>query len=206
MAIGVLVNLIIVPPLYLRDAAAEIGALRAAVAGSLTEIAAALAEPSKVDQADWSRRTSSLADAIRAAEPVIEDASESRRANPRTRWHSYDMQEDFDDLQALALLATHTRDLGEVVSGSIWSEPVPTVIPDDLNPPLREAIDRVSDLVLAWDSADGEVDTLELAEAALRRLDDARQQAAPGDAAGAATFTLRRMLVLIRGRLRPLRH
>lgn len=208
MAIGVLVNFLIVPPLYLRDAAAEIGALRKAVASTLAEIAVALAEPSITDRDDWLRRTSSLEDAIRLAEPVIEDASESRRANPRARWHSYDMQEDFDDLRALARLASHTRDLGEAVSGLLWSEPVPTSLPDDLRQPVRDAIDRLADLVVAWDSSDGEEEALDSAEAALGKLEDRRQQAATGsgDAGGAVTFTLRRMVLLVRGRLRPLRH
>jgi hypothetical protein len=205
MAIGVLVNLVIVPPLYLRDSAAEIGALRTAVAATLNEIGSALTEPPSADHAAWLRRAGSLEDAIRSAEPVIEDAGESRRANPRARWHSYDMQEDFDDLQALARLASHTRDLGEVVSATLWSEPVAAVLPEHLRQRLRDSIDRVADLVLAWDSADGEEEALHRAEAAVGQLDDSGEQAAPGNVGPAATFTLQRMLVLVKARLRPLR-
>lgn len=149
----------------------------------------------------------SLHASVRAAEPIIEDASESRRINPRRHWQKHDAQQDFDDLDVLSVLGRHTLDLGETISSAIWSDPVPVELPEDLREPLSAALARTADLVLAWNDRAGTADAMREAEASLEMLGDLERNLLPAEPAyavlSAIIFTLRRMLSVIHARIDP---
>lgn len=201
MAIGILVNLVVVPPLRLRESANEIIGLRRDIADNLDGMAHALLESWPPEHQDWFHGVRSLESSIRAAEPVVDEARESRRINPRARWHEYDLQEDYDDLAALRLLGRHARELGETMSAAIWSDPVPVGLPEELREPLSVALSRTAKLVRAWDERIGAADALQSAEAAVVHLDALERELPPADPShavlGTVTFTLRRVLAVI---------
>lgn len=205
MAIGIIVNLVIVPPLRLQDSAQQIQALRREIADNLDSIAAALTEPWPLENTHGLEGAKTLDASIRAAEPIIEEASESRRINPRARWHRYDLQQDFDDLAALGRLARHTHDLGETLSAAIWNDPVPAQLPDESRAPLSTAVARMASLVRAWNERTEETTALDDARQAVDALHpraNGRSAAArANDAYGTLTFTLGRMLAVIESRL-----
>jgi hypothetical protein len=207
MAIGILVNLLIVPPLRLRESANEIIRLRRNIADNLDDMANALVESWPPEHQDWLDGVKSLEGSIRAAEPVVEEARESRRINPRARWHEYDLQEDYDDLAALGVLGRHARELSETMSAAIWSDPVPVGLPEGLREPLSRALARTADLVRAWDERVGAVEALQRAEEAVEALNQLEHELPPADASHAVlattTFTLRRMLAVIQARIAP---
>jgi hypothetical protein len=207
MVIGILVNLLVVPPLKLRESASEIIGLRQSIAETLDGMANALVESRPSERSDWFDQVRSLEDSIRAAEPVLEEARESRRLNPRARRHEYDLQEDYDDLRALEALGRHTRDLGETVSAAIWSDPVPVGVPDALRQPLSTALLRMAELVTAWDEKVGVAEAVQQAEASLGDLKAIGKSLDAGDQAhavlGTTAFTLKRMLAVIQARISP---
>ncbi len=206
MLVGIIVNFTIVPPLSLRESAGEISALRSEIAQLLNSMADALVDQWPPENEDWLDGVRSLDSSIRAAEPTIEEASESRRVNPRARWHQYDVQEDFDDLEALSMLGRHTLDLGETLSAAIWAEPVPAALPEGLAEPLSDALARMGELVEAWNAKVGADEAAEAAEDALRTLDGRLRGLSPGEQSaelGSAIFTLRRMLAVLRNRTDP---
>lgn len=207
MAIGILVNLLVVPPLRLRESANEIISLRRAIADNLDDMANALVDSWPPQHQGWLDGVAALEGSIQAAESVVEDARESRRINPRARWHEYDLQEDYDDLAALNVLGRHTRELAETMSAAIWSDPVPVGLPGQLRQPLSEALSRMAELVRAWDERAGATDALHRAEGAIERLNRHEHELPPADSAhavlGTTMFTLRRMLVVIEDRIAP---
>jgi hypothetical protein len=207
IVIGILVNLLIVPPLKLRESASEVIGLRQGIAETLDGMANALVESWPPKHRDWFDQVGTLEASIRAAEPVLEEARESRRLNPRARRHEYDLQEDYDDLRALEAIGRHTRDLGETVSAAIWSDPVPVGIPDELREPLSTALSRMADLVRAWDEKAGAAEAVQQAEQSLDDLRAVGQGLGAGGQAdgvlGTTAFTLRRMLAVIETRIPP---
>ncbi|MHA6668328.1 FUSC family protein [Homoserinimonas sp. A447] len=204
MAIGIVVNLVIVPPLRMRESANEIIGLRQDIADNLDSMAGALMERWPPEHQDWLDGVTSLESSLRAAEPVIEDARESRRINPRVWWHRYDLQEDYDDLAALGTLGRHTRELSETMTAAIWADPVPAQLPEELREPLSIGLARMAELVRAWNERLGEAEAAQAAETAIDNLDRREQPpSAPYAVFGSTTFTLRRMLAVIRARIAP---
>ncbi|MEX1078394.1 MAG: FUSC family protein [Homoserinimonas sp.] len=207
MAIGIAVNLIIVPPLHFTTSANEITALRKMIAENLESMSYALVETWPPEHQDWLDGAKSLDSSVRVAEPIIEEAGESRRINPRARWHEYDVQEDFDDLEAIGVLGRHTLDLGETIGAAIWADPVPVGLPEELCEPLSGSLAKTADLVRAWNNRSGEREALREAERALdtlsRREGDLPSPGQEREAVHASVFTLRRMLAVIQARIDP---
>jgi uncharacterized membrane protein YccC len=84
IAVGLLVNVIVWPPLRDRSAAKEIDVIDDRVGDLLTDIAAQLQEGLSPDDIDgWIARTDELDNDIDRAWSVIEEARESGRLNPR---------------------------------------------------------------------------------------------------------------------------
>jgi uncharacterized membrane protein YccC len=84
IAVGVLVNLLVWPPLRDRSAAAHVDAIDDEVGGLLCEIAAALRGGCPRETADeWIARTRELDEEIDRASGIVRQAQESGRLNPR---------------------------------------------------------------------------------------------------------------------------
>lgn len=207
MAIGFAVNLLIMPPLHSRRSAEEVSALRREIARNLGGMADALVEEWPPEDQEWFDGVKSLRSSIRAAEPVIDEARESRRLNPRAWWHANDVRQEFDDLHTLEVLGRHTRELGETLSAAIWSDPVPIGLPENLRRPLSAALADMAELVRSWNSGDGTEEALDRVEESLRRLGDTAHDVPPNESANpvlsSAVFTLRRMLAAIAARTEP---
>lgn len=207
MAIGLIVNIVIAPPLRFRESADEISALRREIAHNLESMSESLVEKWPPEHQDWFEGVKSLHDSLRAAEPILDDASESRRMNPRARRYKHDLQREFDDLDALGMLGRHTRDVSETLSTAIWSDPVPAGLRDDLCEPLSAALARTAELVRAWNDRTGEANALHEAELALETLNEKERNLPPAEPSNAVLsstiFTLRRMLVVIQARSTP---
>lgn len=205
MAIGIIVNLVVVPPLRFKDSARQLEALRMRVADTLDGMARTMAEPWPSENQDWSEGAQSLDLDIEAARAAVEDARESNRLNPRARLHQHDLKRDYDDLAAITLLGRDVHDLCETIGGAIWGEPVPTELPESLREPLGSCLAAAAELVRAWNHGEGEAEALGAAEAALQRLHDHGRDLPSGDspdgALGTITFSLRRLITTIRGRI-----
>ncbi len=110
VVVGIAVNLIVVPPLYLRRASERLSALRDTVTDLLTDASTAVAD----DQVNPDRFRESL-DALSQTEAAVADdvdeAEESVRANPRRRRHGDEREENTRRMEALERTAFLTRDL-----------------------------------------------------------------------------------------------
>jgi hypothetical protein len=128
IAVGLLVNLLVWPPLRDRSAASQIDAVAEAVGRVLSEIAARLSSecgPADVD--GWIAKTNALDHAIDRAWSVLAQARESGRLNPR-RATARRMRaaQGFDDIlgrlgQAVAETRSMVRTIGHArVPTSEW--------------------------------------------------------------------------------------
>jgi len=205
MAIGITVNLVIVPPLRLKDSARQIETLRMRIADTLDGMAAAMSEPWPPEDEEWSEAAQSLDAEIQVSEAVVEDARESVRLNPRARRHPYDLQEDYDDLAAITRLGRDVHELGEIIGGAIWGEPMTIELPEPVRKPLGAALASCADLVRAWDHRENEQQAVTTVEAAIQRLHDIGRTLPAGEAPdgtlGTITFSLRRLLATVRNRV-----
>jgi peptidoglycan/LPS O-acetylase OafA/YrhL len=98
--VGIAVNLIVVPPLYLRRASDRLTALRETVTGLLDDAADAVAADD-VEPERFERRLETLAETREAVSADVEEAEDSARANPRQVRHRGQREENNRRMRAL---------------------------------------------------------------------------------------------------------
>ncbi len=201
VVIGLLVNLLVFPPLHLNAAAASLDQHRVALAGQLEDMGAALTETWPPDREDWSKRSDRLAEAAHGVRRAVSDADLSRQINPRRRFHYRDVGADYEHVRALERVTFHVQDITEVLADAIWGTPELTPVPAELCTPLSGALTATGSLLRAWQEADA-VEALPVAEAALedvagryQRLGSPRK---PVGVAASVTMSLHRILRIVR--------
>lgn len=183
MAIGIVVNLVVAPPLPTDDAAVAISSLRQAGTNTLDAMADSLGAGNR--ESGWTEELAALETRLSDAATAVRNAREGSRANPRTRWNHYDVDEDLEDVAALRRIRMHLSALGAILRGSEQEKPLSALVDDegrDLASRLLSALARSCE---RWDDdkrgatttdADADADTVADLE---RRL---RAHAAPTDA------------------------
>ncbi|MFE4228515.1 aromatic acid exporter family protein [Arthrobacter sp. NPDC056886] len=149
VTVGIVVNLLVFPPLHFRAAALSIAELRQALAQQLWDMGEALKESWPPEHQDWSRRSEALAAHARSVRLAVEKADASRQANPRRRLHPRDMDLDYRNLRDLERLTFHVQDVTQVLSDVIWADDTPFVVPDADAAPLGDAMASVGDVLRA---------------------------------------------------------
>lgn len=147
VTVGILVNLLVFPPLHFRAAELSIAELRLALAQQLRDMAKALKESWPPEHEDWSGRSEALAASARSVRLAVEKADASRRANPRRRLHPRDIDLDYRNVRDLERVTFHVQDVTQVLSDVIWAEDTPFVVPDEYAAPLADAMSAVGDVL-----------------------------------------------------------
>jgi uncharacterized membrane protein YgaE (UPF0421/DUF939 family) len=204
VSVGIIVNLLVFPPLHFKAAALSIAEHRLALSGQLADMATALKEAWPPEHEEWSRRSDALAASASSVRLAVEKADASRRANPRRRLHPRDLDEDYRNLRNLERITFHVQDVTQVLSDVIWAEDTPFVVPDEYAAPLSEAMAAVGDVLIPAEE-EGPERQAELArtaedtvQALSRRL---AAEAVPVDAPSAVQsilLSLHRMLRVVR--------
>jgi len=195
VVVGVVVNLVVFPPLYLRRASDRLSALRAATAGQLREIAAGIVdgEPSGDDVERGLREMSEIAAAVA---DEVREADESRAANPRARGREQMQEQNLQRLRALERTTFCTRELAVVL---LEKDALRYARDEPLRALLGEAISRTADLVdspLDDPAASVRLLAAEAALSRLRRGVDERHAPLPSSADRllAASLSLQRII------------
>jgi len=202
VAVGLLVNLAIFPPLRVTAAVLRLGEFRALLARHLDEMASALVEAWPPEHEEWATRSDilrSTADEVRAA---IIDADDSRKGNPRARLHHRDMTDDYSDLYDLETITFHVRDLTDVIAASIWERQFAADLPEHTREPLSEALRAIGAVLIARNAGDDTADAVAAADAALQtalsRLDDSRDSSPSSlSTAASAAISARRIVAIM---------
>lgn len=163
VVVGLVVNVLLFPPLFLRDAAERLSSLRDAASRHLHDIADALeSDDLSTDHLDEIVRD--LHETVDSVTQAVEDADESSQANPRARGRADDRDLNRRRLHALETTVFSIRDLADVlarVGGREVAEPAPDL--------LAAAIHRAADLVGEPLGSDSVAEQLDAAMAALDR-------------------------------------
>jgi xanthosine utilization system XapX-like protein len=172
VTVGIVVNLLVFPPLHFKAAALSIAELRLALSRQLADMATALKENWPPEHEDWSSRADALAASARSVRLAVEKADASRRANPRRRLHPRDIDVDYRNLRDLEQVTFHVQDVTQVLSDVIWAEDTPFVVPDEFTAPLSAAMSAVSDVLRSpeEESPERQTELAGTAEAAVQEL------------------------------------
>lgn len=193
VVVGLVVNLVVFPPLYVRRARTRLNALRDAVADQLRALAAAVAE-GEVDPERIEQDVSGLAETMDAVESEVREAAESGRVNPRGRRHRDELSENDARLQGISTAWRATRELAEAVC-RLEEERDPWLA-EGAADELAAAIGDAAELLAAPVGADDAVERLNAASASLERL-----RRLPGLVADSAAVTERLATVLFLQRI-----
>jgi hypothetical protein len=142
--VGIAVNLIIVPPLYLRRASERLSALRDAVTGVLRDAADAVADD-RLDPERLRAALDDLGETRAAVTEVVDEADESARANPRRRRHQDEREENARRMAALERAAFLTRELIDLLVELQSSDDI--TLTDTVRDRLAHAIRQSADLI-----------------------------------------------------------
>jgi uncharacterized membrane protein YccC len=179
MLVGIVINIVVFPPLWRRESSRAISGLRRDLATILDDAAAAIEGPDFDPKASL-RALDNLEHTVRATKPLVTEAAESRLLNVRAWRHPYDTEEDFGDLTALDRVADHVRTMIEDTRAVGRSDELPA-----LSGSIREILARLGALVSAWDARrDGAAERAAV-ERAAAQFDKAIRAA--GDATPALT-------------------
>lgn len=172
VTVGILVNLLVFPPLYFNAAALRIAELRLALARQLGDMGKALKENWPPEYEDWSGRSEELAGSARMVRLAVEKADASRQANLRRRLHPRDVELDYRNLRDLERVTFHVQDVTQVLSDVIWGGDTPFVIPDEYAVPLADAMAAVADVLrsLQEEIPERQAELMDTADVAVKEL------------------------------------
>jgi hypothetical protein len=202
IAVGLLVNFAIFPPLRVTAAVSGLRDFRTLLARHLDEMADALVDSWPPENEEWADRSDTLRETADAVRDALRDAEETGRANPRARLHKRDLGSDHSDLYDLETIAFHVRDITDVIASAIWQRSFSAELPAELRAPLGDAMRAIGAVLRSRNAGDGVDDAIAAAdsalEAALVRLDDQRDHA-PSSLSTAASVAVsaRRILAIM---------
>ncbi|MCP2032911.1 putative membrane protein YccC [Okibacterium sp. HSC-33S16] len=198
VTVGLLVNLLILPPLNFRGAVMKLAQFRTLLATHLDDIGDALTESWPPEHEEWASRSDTLVTTADAVRQAVRDADESRRGNPRARLHRRDVDEDYRDLEALERITFYVRDLTEVLAAAIWGAGFHSEVPDRLREPLSDTLHAVAEVLSDHNSGEGIEETVRAANAAadtlIARLDEDRSAPSVLSPVASVAMDLRRIL------------
>jgi uncharacterized membrane protein YccC len=207
IVIGLLVNLLIFPPLSNAAVDRQLANYRRVLADHLSEVAEALADSWPPERDGWASRKDTLISVSREVRAEVLHADDSRKANPRARRHRRDLSADYGDLAALENVTFHVRDLTDVLTGAVWGTPITVELRPEMRPSLSTALDAVATLLRDWDSEETRGVSYSAATDALAALMtelDKRKASAPVasmSASAAISMDITRILAALESRL-----
>jgi hypothetical protein len=164
--VGVVANLVIIPPLYLERASGRLSQLRDDL-GSLLEQLADHVEAGTVDAETFDAALVGLDQTASDVRGEVYEADESRRANPRGRRDRSKPEENLSRLRALERTVFYTRDFADVLV--MLREMDDVTLGPDVSPALAEAIRACAALVATPVHAEDSPARLAQADSALER-------------------------------------
>lgn len=179
VAVGVIVNLAIVPPLYIGRASGRLSSLRDSVS-ALMHTMADHVEQGLVDVDAYDAAVAELDGTTADVRTEVHEADDSRRANPRGRRYRSEQEQNLERLRALERTAFYTQDLVEVISELQSSDDVS--LSEEVRAEFAAAIRACGDLVATPVNAEESPERLTAASAALESYLVALQRATAGRA------------------------
>ncbi|GAA1340285.1 hypothetical protein GCM10009611_10060 [Arthrobacter roseus] len=199
VAVGLLVNSTLFPPLHLNGAVNGLAELRSTLSLQLDDMSAAILESWPPEHQEWSKRGDGLSQLSRKVHDAVALAEVSQKGNFRRKINRRDVNADVDLLKALERTTFHVQDVTEILASAIWDSPDETPVSQSTADPLSNAFAACSTAISEWDP---ESESYRVAEDAVHELQRALNTTARKDEAIQTTaslaVSLRRMLWAIR--------
>lgn len=207
VGVGLLINLLVLPPLTFDSAVQKFSHFRRSLARHLNDVGTALTENWPPERENWASQNQALSATAVEVRETIHLADDSRKGNPRARIHKRNLEGDYEDLAALENVTFHIRDLTEVLAGAVWGKPFPVELPTQLCPPLSEAILAVADVLTTWENGSEEPEHVRRAESRIEALmSRINEHHSTGSASRNAAVTIAMSLQRILAAVRPRTH
>lgn len=199
VAVGLIVNAAVFPPLHLTGAVNALAELRSTLSLQLADMSTAILESWPPKHTEWSERGEGLSQLSRQVHEAVVLAQVSQRGNFRRKINRRNVNADVELLKALERTTFHVQDVTEVLASAIWDGPDETTVTQTTAKPLSDALAACSTAISEWDpestsyrKAEETVHKLQLALDATARKDKAIQTTA------SLALSLRRMLWAIK--------
>ena len=147
VVVGVVVNLVLVPPLYASRAEERLLRVKDSLADRADEVAGVFETPWPLEDDEWERRVGVLPSTLRRVRETVAYADESRRMNPRWLLRRRDLGQEYADLATYERVSFHLQDVAEV-SGILGRRIGRQIgMPDDLAPDVAHAVHGVATVI-----------------------------------------------------------
>ncbi|MEX5299770.1 aromatic acid exporter family protein [Kocuria sp. CPCC 205292] len=155
VAIGLLVNVTVIPPLDFRTARLQLDRLQNVAVDYLEDVAGELAEPGTTGGRDWRQRNHALVRITGEVREAVDESARSARGNPRMvlrRRHRAAASADpgYDSLLKLENVIFHLRGFTDALRELYDHEQHDWLVPAALSARLAEAVQSAADAVRAW--------------------------------------------------------
>lgn len=176
VAIGLLVNVTVFPPLDFRTARLQLDRLQNVVVDYLEDVAGELAEPGTTGGRDWRRRNHSLVRITGEVREAVDESARSARGNPRMvlrrrRRPAADQGDPgYDSLLKLENVIFHLRGFTDAVRELYDHQAHDWLVPAALTARLGEAVQSAADAVRAWAAGEDPEEAAERVRSLVGRL------------------------------------
>jgi uncharacterized membrane protein YgaE (UPF0421/DUF939 family) len=145
VAVGIVVNLVLMPPLHISAATRSLTDLRDEIAAHLAEMARVLDETWPPARDEWVQRRHRFEPLITKVRSAMAEADDSRRVNLRARRYRREATAQYRRARELEQIAFLVRDVSDILASTAWSERSVLVLDPDLRRPISEALDALVD-------------------------------------------------------------
>lgn len=147
VVVGVVVNVVLVPPLNTSRADERLRRVRHSLADRADEIAGVFETTWPIEDDDWERRVGVLPSTLRRVRDAVQYADESRHMNPRWLLKRRDLAGEYAELAVFERVSFHLQDIAEV-SGILGRRIGRQIgMPDLLAPDVARAVHAVAEVI-----------------------------------------------------------
>jgi uncharacterized membrane protein YgaE (UPF0421/DUF939 family) len=173
VVIGLIVNVLVVPPLDFRTARLQLDRLQGTVVDYLQDVAEELSDPGSTAGRDWAQRNHALARLASEVREAVDDSAQSARGNPRVKLRrNRSADPGYTALMQLETVVFHVRGFTDAVRDLYDHERGGWLTPDGLTDRLAEAVQSAADCVQAWSQDENPEEAAERVRAVLTGLRD----------------------------------
>ncbi len=170
VAVGLAVNFLVLPPIFVDDAAQESDAFRLRLASHLEELAGVVRGEQSSSGPSWESRGDDLARSLGQLRDSVAASDFSRRGNLRAVRYRERIAAQSSHLRSLERVTFFVRDVTETLAGTSRDEAVPATLEQPVREPVETVLEHLGAALRAWRTPQDEGGALDDARDALEVL------------------------------------